>query len=108
MKVAEYILNGTKPIISFEFSRPVSEKAAANLDKAIVKLKNLKPDYVSVTFGAGGSNYEGSIDLIKKLKVEHNLKTVAYIAGVGIGEEKLTEVLDQFKELEIKTDQVLL
>ena len=74
MKVAEHLLKGTKPIISFEFFRPVSEKAAANLDKAIVKLKTLKPDYVSVTFGAGGSNHEGSVDLIKKLKGQHNLK----------------------------------
>ena len=89
--------------ISLEFSRPASEKAVVNLDKAIVKLKDLKPDYVSVTFGAGGSNHEGSVDLLKKLKDEHNFKTVAYIAGVGIGKEKLTEVLDQFKELDIKT-----
>lgn len=103
MRVAEHISSRTKPIISLEFSRPASEKAVVNLDKAIVKLKDLKPDYVSVTFGAGGSNHEGSVDLLKKLKDEHNFKTVAYIAGVGIGKEKLTEVLDQFKELDIKT-----
>ncbi len=103
MKVAEHISKRKGPVISFEFSRPVSDKASINLDKALEKLKELKPDYVSVTFGAGGSNHEGSVQLLNKLKNDHNLKTVAYIAGVGLGREQLIRVLDQFKELGIET-----
>ena len=103
MKVAEHILNSAKPVVSFEFSRPATGKAATNLDKALVKLKSLKPDYVSVTFGAGGSNYEGSIELVKKLKNKYDFNTIAYIAGVGLGSEKLTEVLNQFSEIDLKT-----
>jgi len=95
MKVAEHISNNRKPVLSFEFSRPVSPKATANLSKAIIKLQKLNPDYVSVTFGAGGSNHEGSVELLKKLKEDYDFKTVAYIAGVGLGKDKLIEVLDQ-------------
>jgi methylenetetrahydrofolate reductase (NADPH) len=103
MKVTDHISKKNGPVISLEFSRPTSEKAGINLDKALVKLEELNPDYVSVTFGAGGSNHEGSIQLLEKLKDRHNFKTVAYIAAVGLSKEQLTKVLNQFKELNIKT-----
>ena len=86
-----------------EFSRSASEKAALNLDNALVKLTEINPDYVSVTFGAGGSNYEGSLELLKKLKGEYNFKTVAYIVAVGLGKDKLTDVLNQFSKLNVET-----
>jgi len=62
-----YIASGRRPVLSFEFSRPKIEKAAENLDKALDSLTTLSPDYVSVTFGAGGSTREGSFELIDKL-----------------------------------------
>jgi len=61
------------PVLSFEFSRPKNEMAAANLDKALDSLTRLSPDYISVTFGAGGSNREGSYELVDKLKTKEVL-----------------------------------
>ncbi len=92
-----------KPLISFEFSRPKNEKAAAKLEKALDKLVEAKPDYVSVTFGAGGSTREGSFELVDKLKNERGLPTVAYLAGVGLGPDDLKGVLDKFKAMDIGT-----
>ncbi len=104
MRIADYLLkNKEKPVISFEFSRPKSEKAAINLNNALTKLKTVDPDYVSVTFGAGGSTSEGSIQLVEKLKKEFDFAVVAYIAGVGLSPTKMIEVLDKFKELSIET-----
>lgn len=104
MRVADYLLkNKKKPVISFEFSRPKNEKAAINLNNALIKLKAVDPDYVSVTFGAGGSTSEGSIQLIEKLKKEFDFAVVAYIAGVGLSPTKMIEILDKFKELSIET-----
>ncbi|MFC2152229.1 methylenetetrahydrofolate reductase [Bacteroidota bacterium] len=104
MRVADYLLkNKEKPVISFEFSRPKSEKAAINLNNALIKLKAVDPDYVSVTFGAGGSTSEGSIQLVEKLKKEFNFAVVAYIAGVGLSPTKMIEILDKFKALSIET-----
>jgi methylenetetrahydrofolate reductase (NADPH) len=60
MRVANlYEKSGKRPVISFEFLPPKNEKAAANLDKALDSLTTISPDYVSVTFGAGGSTHEG-------------------------------------------------
>ncbi|MBT3209932.1 MAG: 5,10-methylenetetrahydrofolate reductase [Bacteroidetes bacterium] len=104
MRVAN-ILNHeeNKPIISFEFSRAKDEKAAANLDKALTKLKVLNPNFVTVTFGAGGSTSEGSIQLADKLKNQFGFDVVSYIAGVGISPSKMTEVLDKFQALGVET-----
>lgn len=104
MRVADYLMdNKEKPVISFEFSRPKSEKAAINLNNALTKLKTVDPDYVSVTFGAGGSTSEGSIQLVKKLKEEFEFDVVAYIAGVGLSPTKMIYILDEFKKLSIET-----
>ncbi len=92
-----------KPVISFEFSRAKTEKAAANLEKALDKLAEAKPDYVSVTFGAGGSTREGSFELVDKLKNQRGLSVVAYIAGIGLGPDDLTSILDKFKGIGVET-----
>jgi methylenetetrahydrofolate reductase (NADPH) len=92
-----------KPIISFEISRAKNEKAAANLEKALGKMSAAEPDYVSVTFGAGGSTREGSFELVEKLMKERNLPTVAYLAGVGLGKDDLVACCDRFKELGVQT-----
>ena len=86
MKVGDlYKNNAGKPVVSFEFFRAKTPKAADSLEKVMDLLAGTRHDYMSVTFGAGGSAREGSYQLIDKLKNERSLKTVAYIAGVGLG-----------------------
>jgi methylenetetrahydrofolate reductase (NADPH) len=104
MRVADlFQAKAGKPIISFEFSRPKNDKAAAKLDKALATLKQAEPDYVSVTFGAGGSTREGSFELVDKLKNEKGFNVVAYLAGVGLGPTDLAACLDKFQALNIET-----
>lgn len=91
------------PVISFEFSRPKTEKAATNLEKALDSLTQASPDYVTVTFGAGGSTREGSNELIDKLKNERGQNVVAYIAGIGLGPEEVAEAMERFKRLGVDT-----
>jgi len=98
-----YEKSGKRPVISFEFSRPKDEKAAVNLDKALDSLTSISPDYVSVTFGAGGSTREGSYELIHKLKNERGLNVVAYIAGIGLGPDEVVEAMEKFKRIGVET-----
>ncbi len=92
-----------KPVISMEFSPPRSEKAIENFDNLITKLAGFNPDYMSVTFGAGGSDRDGSYQTVKKILIDKNIPTIAYIAGFGLGPDEICEVLDKYKELGVKT-----
>ena len=104
MRVANlYEKSGLHPLLSFEFSRPKNEMAAANLDRTLDSLTRLSPDYVSVTFGAGGSNREGSYELLDTLKNKRGLNVVAYIAGIGLGPEEVLEALEKFKSIGVET-----
>ena len=104
MRVANlYEKSGLHPILSFEFSRPKNKMAAANLDRTLDSLTRLSPDYVSVTFGAGGSSREGSYELLDTLKNKRGLNVVAYIAGIGLGPEEVLEALEKFKSIGMET-----
>ena len=102
MKLTDVWKSRSKPTISFELFPARTEKAAANLEKAIDKLAALKPDFVSVTFGAGGSTREGSRQLIKKLKEDKGLEVIAYFAGFGLAPQEITSVLDDYKALGVE------
>lgn len=101
MKVTDIWKSSQRPTISFELLPPRTPKAAETLDKTIDKLPSLKPDFVSVTFGAGGSTREGSRQLVEKLKKEKGLEVIAYFAGYGLGQDDIKEVLDDYYELGI-------
>ena len=92
-----------KPVISMEFFPPRNEKAAETFGTTIANLAALKPDYMSVTFGAGGSTRDGSYQTVKKVMIDTNLPTVAYIAGFGLRPNEITAVLDKYKDLGIET-----
>lgn len=104
MKVADsYKNNAGKPVVSFEFFRAKTPKAAESLEKVLDLLAVTRHDYMSVTFGAGGSTREGSYQLIDKIKKDRGLNVVAYIAGIGLGPDDLRNVLDTFKHQGIET-----
>ncbi len=103
MKLTEIWKRRTTPTVSFETFPARTEKAAANLDKTIDMLADLKPDFVSVTFGAGGSTREGSRQLIHKLKHEKGLDVVAYFACYGLAPDEIVEVLDDYQDIGVET-----
>jgi methylenetetrahydrofolate reductase (NADPH) len=102
MKLTDLWRTSKKPTLSLELFPARTEKAAANLEKAIDVLAGLKPDFVSVTFGAGGSTREGSRQLLEKLKREKGLEVLGYFAGFGLGPEDITAVLDSYQAMGVE------
>ena len=102
MKVADVWTSGQRPTVSFELFPPRTEKAAEKIDGTIDELTALRPDFISVTFGAGGSTREGSRQLIEKLKKEKGQEVIAYFAGYGLGPDDIVAVLDSYQELGIE------
>ncbi|MDD5570517.1 MAG: methylenetetrahydrofolate reductase [Bacteroidales bacterium] len=102
MKLTDIWKSRQKPTISFELFPPRTEKTAENLEKTIDVLADLKPDFVSVTFGAGGSNRDGSLQLARKLKHDKKLEVITYFAGYGLGPDDITSVLNNYREIGIE------
>lgn len=102
MKITQLWESKEKPTVSFELFPARTEKAAAGLEKTIDTLAELKPDFVAVTFGAGGSTREGSYTLVEKLKNNIGLETIAYFAGFGLGKEDILSVLDSYWALGVE------
>ncbi len=92
-----------KPVISMEFFPPRNDAAARVFSSTVDDLAKLKPDYMSITFGAGGSTRDGSYQTVKKVMIENKQPTVAYIAGYGLGPEEITDVLDKYQSLGVDT-----
>lgn len=104
MKVTE-IWEKKQPTISFEFFPARDAEAAEKLERVIDQLAIMEPDFVSVTFGAGGSTREGSRHLVASLKNNLRLEVMAYFAGFGLGPDDIQGVMDSYRELGV--DNVL-
>ena len=102
MKITNRWRSSPKPTLSFELFPARTEKGAANLEKAVQTLAGLNPDFVSVTFGAGGSTREGSRNLVAKLKNELGLEVLAYFACYGLSPAAITAVLDDYQALGVE------
>jgi len=92
-----------QPVISFEFFPPKTEEGERTLfEKTIPALKELKPDYCSVTYGAGGSTREKTLMIVDRIQREHHLTAMSHLTCVNATAKELREVLLQAKTLGIK------
>ncbi len=102
MRVTDLWKKSARPTLSFEFFPPRSEKDEAAFAKVVDTLAEFNPDFVSVTFGAGGSSREGSYQLVKKLIREKGLEVIAYLAAYGLGPEEIISILDAYADLGVE------
>jgi methylenetetrahydrofolate reductase (NADH) len=93
----------TKPTVSMEFFPPRTEKAAGKLQKILPDLVSLQPDFMSVTFGAGGSTRDGSRQLVAQLKQISDIEIVAYLACYGLDPAVIKDILGAYRDLNVET-----
>jgi methylenetetrahydrofolate reductase (NADPH) len=82
--------------ISFEFFPPKTDEAAEELFANIARLQELKPSFVSVTYGAGGSTRERTHDLVVRIHRETNLTAVSHLTCVCHRREELEAILTRY------------
>jgi methylenetetrahydrofolate reductase (NADPH) len=104
MRINEILASET-PVFSFEFFPPKTEAGEQNLYTALRELKPLAPSFVSVTYGAGGSSREKTIEIVKRIKEEFGLEAMAHFTCVGATEAELRATLDEMRDAGI--DNVL-
>lgn len=92
-----------QPVISFEFFPPKTEEGDRNLlEKTIPALLQLKPDYCSMTYGAGGSTRDKTLTIVDRIQREHNLTAMAHLTCVNSTVDQLRDVVLQAQKLGIK------
>ncbi|GAB3285044.1 methylenetetrahydrofolate reductase [Sinomonas notoginsengisoli] len=81
--------------LSYELFPPRSEAACRTLWVTIRELEATDPDYVSVTYGASGSNHDTALDLVDRLQLDTTLRPLAHLTCVGGTAEELTGVVNE-------------
>jgi methylenetetrahydrofolate reductase (NADPH) len=88
--------------LSFEFFPPKQDTDLDKLYETINELKELNPDYVSVTYGAGGSRRDKTVGLASHIKNEIGLETIAHLTCVNSTKEDIQGVISSLKENNIQ------
>jgi methylenetetrahydrofolate reductase (NADPH) len=96
MRVDQILAAGT-PVFSFEFFPPKTPEGERNLFTTLAELKTLEPSFVSVTYGAGGSTREKTIEIIKRIRDEYGLEAMAHFTCVGATVDQLRETLEEMR-----------
>jgi methylenetetrahydrofolate reductase (NADPH) len=91
-----------KATISFEFFPPKAQTAAIQLRDTASILAQLKPGFFSVTFGAGGSTHDGSLEIIRMIQAETSIPVAPHLSCIGTSREYLLDVLRIYKEMGLK------
>lgn len=94
MRIADLFGRG-EPVYSFEFFPPKTQQGVDNLYRTIAHLRELEPSFVSVTYGAGGTTRELTVDLVARIKAEIGLEAMAHLTCVGAGRTEIRAVLDE-------------
>jgi methylenetetrahydrofolate reductase (NADPH) len=105
MRIDEFLDSANGPSFSFEFFPPKSEEGERNLRATLSALRELEPNFVSVTYGAGGTTRERTVELTKWIKQDLGLEAMAHLTCVGASVNELQTVLDGIAEAGI--DNVL-
>ena len=82
------------PTLSFEFFPPKTEAGFTQLYQTIDELHPLKPSYVSVTYGAGGSTRQKTVDLVERIQNELTIRSMAHLTCVGHTADEIGSILD--------------
>jgi methylenetetrahydrofolate reductase (NADPH) len=105
VRIPELLAQPNRPVFSFEFFPPKTEEGLSNLFDAVGELRSLRPDYVSVTYGAGGSTAHKTIEIVSRIKEEFGMEAMPHFTCVGSTVDELRDTLGAMREAGI--DNVL-
>ncbi len=97
-RIDEIIAGKGAPVFSFEFFPPKSDDGEANLRRALRELSPLAPDFVSVTYGAGGTTRERTVDIVASLRQEFGFEAMAHFTCVNATVDDLRATLDRMRD----------
>lgn len=100
-------LIGNKPTFSFEFFPPKTPEAEQTLRQRATELSALRPAYVSVTYGAGGTTRGRTLRVVAELNRDLGLNAAAHLTCIGHTRSELIQILSELKEAGVQNLVVL-
>lgn len=97
MKIKDKLKN-KKPLIAFEIFPPKPDISLETIYDHLGQFEALKPDYISVTYGAGGSQKGRTLEIASRIKSRHNIESMAHFTCVGHSREEVDEMLMKMHE----------
>ena len=97
LKISQ-LLNNKSPLFSFEFFPPKTPEGEKSLYETIKNLRHLEPAFVSVTYGAGGSTREKTVDLVIRIKHELGIEPMAHLTCVNSSEAEINSTLSRLQD----------
>jgi methylenetetrahydrofolate reductase (NADPH) len=102
MRISELFGKSAGPVFSFEFFPPQTDEGRDALLRTVAELAALEPGFVSVTYGAGGSTRDRTIELVSHIKARVGLEAMAHLTCVGSSRAQLSAVLDRLEAVGIE------
>src|SRR5947199_1751554 len=94
VRIDEILAGAREPVFSFVFFPPKTPEAEVTLRTSLEALHVLEPDFASVTYGAGGSTRERTVEITKWIKQDLGIEAMAHLSCVGSSQQELYEILD--------------
>lgn len=105
MKIKEFYKN--KPVISLEIFPPKPEMPIDTVFDTIDALSDLKPAFMSVTYGAGGSSKAHTVKIADAIKNKYNIEALAHLTCIGAKRDEIDNILKQLKDYNIENIMAL-
>lgn len=96
------LFGGKDPVISFEFFPPKTEEGVDALYDTVKALRPCRPSFVSVTYGAGGSTRDRTLDLVARIQRELGITTMAHLTCVGSTKDEIRQTLQRLHDSGIR------
>ncbi len=87
-----------RPSFSFEFFPPKTDEAAGQLYQRAAELAQLRPSFISVTYGAGGSTRDRTREVVVKLREQYGITAAAHLTCVGHNRSELVDILQHYAQ----------
>ncbi|WP_300162770.1 methylenetetrahydrofolate reductase [NAD(P)H] [Solidesulfovibrio sp.] len=97
MRIRE-LIEARRPFVSLEFFPPKERDAWAGFFDVVERLLPVRPLFVSVTYGAGGSTHAHTLEIVSRLRTAYGLEPMAHLTCVGASREKIRGFLDGLRE----------
>jgi len=97
MKISDLYINNEAPVVSFEIFPPKTDKGLENLKIELANLSTFNPGYISVTYGAGGSTRNKTLEIAEFIAKDFSLTPLVHFTCVGFGRKEIAEYIKELK-----------